>query len=84
MAEREVEMNHTCRMCDHADCSVIFSHPSTPLFVGILGLGTPSEISGVKLPISLIRCQQCGTIQQPVEPKVDKLLDTIYRVSHDN
>ena len=84
MAEGKTQMNHSCRICDHTDCSVIFSHPSTPLFIGILGPRTPNEISGVKLPISLVRCQRCGTIQQPVEPQVDELLDTIYRVSHDN
>ena len=34
-----------CRICGHAKCAVIFSHPDTPLFIGILGPGAPREIA---------------------------------------
>ena len=77
-------MTHDCRICGHDKHQEIFSHSNTPLFVGILGPDTPEQLANVKLPISLVKCLNCDTIQQPVEPKVDALLDQIYMASHDN
>jgi SAM-dependent methyltransferase len=77
-------MSHTCRVCGHGTCTTIFSHPDTPLFIGILGPSVPRGIANVRLPIALVRCERCGTVQQPAEPRVDELLDTIYRASRDN
>ena len=77
-------MRDNCRICGRAERQEIFSHPNTPLFVGILGPDTPKNLSNINLPISLVRCRECDTIQQPIEPKVDALLDQIYMASHDN
>ncbi len=77
-------MTHTCRICGHTVHREIFSHPETPLFIGIVGENTPDDLANISLPISLVICGNCHTVQQPVEPKVDALLDQIYLVSQDN
>jgi SAM-dependent methyltransferase len=77
-------MRHTCRICGHTGHREIFTHPETPLFVGIVGDDTPEDLANITLPLSLVICEACQTVQQPVEPKVDALLDQIYLASQDN
>jgi SAM-dependent methyltransferase len=77
-------MIHHCRICGHAGHKEIFSHPETPLFVGIIGDKTPTNLENVKLPISLLLCESCLTVQQASNAKVDALLDQIYLISQDN
>ena len=77
-------MRHSCRVCGSADLLEIFAHPKTPLFVGIVGENTPDELVNATLPISLVACSICKTIQQSVEPEIDELLDQIYLNSQDN
>lgn len=77
-------MSDGCRVCGHADLAVCFTHPDTPLFVGIEAPDTPPDLVGVRLPISLVRCAACQTIQQPEGPRRDALLDKVYFASHGN
>ena len=77
-------MNHDCRVCGRRVTREIFSHPDTPLFLGIIGENTPEELININLPISLVVCEFCQTVQQPVETKVDALLNQIYLTSQDN
>ena len=77
-------MKHACRVCGQEGFREIFSHSDTPLFIGILGPRTPVELRHVRLPLALVRCEECQTIQQPDDPRLNALLDTIYHATHDN
>ncbi|MBO89838.1 MAG: hypothetical protein CMP14_09985 [Rickettsiales bacterium] len=77
-------MVHYCRVCGSPECREVFSHDDTPLFIGIIGDETPADLVDIRLPVSLVVCENCSTVQQADNPKVEALLDQIYIASQDN